>query len=295
MAVPKSHSALNGLPRHTVAACLLLALCGVFAVGQDEKAPSPNAAASAGTVEVSAFTAPSTELEIASDMGGIVAKVDVEEGDRVTPGQTLVELKADVLRAQLAVSRAKLDAAKVQIAAHETTYQTRKAEYDRSTKLFNQKVISSEEHEKAKLEMDLAKHNWEYAIAQLKVAELLVAQDEEALKQMTVSAPTSGVILRITKRAGEAVEEHGPLLKMVSTDPLHVIAYLPIRTAGKVKVGAKADFFPENMPEQCFACTAAVVDNVADAASGTYRVKLILPNAEGAVTAGCKGKVSLKL
>ncbi len=39
----------------------------------------------------------------------------------------------------------------------------------------------------------------------------------------------------------------------------------------------------------------AVVDKVADAASGTYRVKLTLPNPDRSITAGAKGTLTFKL
>jgi hypothetical protein len=51
----------------------------------------------------------------------------------------------------------------------------------------------------------------------------------------------------------------------------------------------------ENRPDEQSECLVAVVDKVADVASGTYRVKLTLPNPDKELTAGAKGTLSLRL
>lgn len=66
-------------------------------------------------------------------------------------------------------------------------------------------------------------------------------------------------------------------------------------TSGRIKVGMKAVATLENMADKPLEATVAVVDPVADAASGTYRVKLTLPNPDKALTAGAKGTLGFVL
>jgi len=249
----------------------------------------------AEAVEVTAFTMPFRELDVASEIGGVLTAVRVEEGDEVREGDALAEFRADVLQAKVAVSEGRIKLAQVQMTAEQAAYEMLKQEYERAAKLFEQKVMSDQQYHKAKLEMDLAALRVESAKAQEKVAELAAALDRAELARTVVRAPISGQVFRILKRPGEAVEAQGPILKMVSVDPLYVIAYAPISTSGKVRVGMKAPVMLENMPERPLRATVAVVDKVADAASGTYRVKLTLPNPDRTITAGAKGTLRFDL
>jgi RND family efflux transporter MFP subunit len=168
-------------------------------------------------------------------------------------------------------------------------------EYERAQQLFEKKVGSQEDRDKAKLDMDLAQVSIENAKGQKKVYELTVARDQDDLKRMMIRAPFAGDVFRIMNRAGEAALEQRPVVKMVCVDPLYVIAYPTIATKEQVHVGMKAVLALENAPGKRFPCTVSIVDVAADASSGTYRVKLTLPNPDGKITAGSRGTVTFKL
>lgn len=244
------------------------------------------------TVEATAFTVPYRLLELATDTGGVVGKVHVEEGEAVKPGQILVELKAEVLKAEWAVSLSRVESARAQVAAGDATQKTREVDFNRVKALFDKKIASFEDFDKAKLELDLARLSGDNARAQLTMYEHAAKRDEEAVNRTVIRAPLAGEILRINKREGEAVNEHAPLLSMASVDPLYVICNLPIATTGRVRLGMKCHLTLETRPgDKPLECAVIVVDNVADAASGTYRVKCSLPNPEKTIAAGSKGVV----
>jgi len=173
----------------------------------------------------------------------------------VREGQLLVQLKADVLKAQLEISKSRVVSTQHTIDASEVEYQTRKRE-----------------------------------------AELTVARDQELVKQAQISAPFEGLVYRIVKRDGEAVEaQRDVLMYIASIDPLYVIAHVPIKTIGYIKPGDKAGLVLEHLPKARFPCQVEIVDKVADAASGTYRVKLVMRNPEKKLPAGAKGEITFKL
>ena len=94
--------------------------------------------------------------------------------------------------------------------------------------------------------MELARVSMEKSKAEKKIYELSVALDEEDLKRTVIRAPCAGEIFRIMNRPGEAAQEQRPVLKMVCMDPLYVIAYPPISTAGRIKVGMTEPLSLEN-------------------------------------------------
>lgn len=61
---------------------------------------------------------------------------------------------------------------------------------------------------------------------------------------------------------------------------------------GAIKVGMQADITPENPVGQVYKAKVTIVDRVIDAASGTFGVRLELPNPKYLLPAGLKCKVS---
>lgn len=246
------------------------------------------------SVEVPAFTVAYKQLQIASEMGGVIAKVHVgKEGVAVKKDETLVELRSDILQANLAVSKARIASAELQIEAYEKTLETRTREYKRLKKLADEGVESEEKLEKAKLEMDLAVLSLKNAKAQKIVYELTTKRDEALLAQTRIKAPCDGRVLRITKRTGEAVDQHDPVLILVVVEPLYVIAFVPIDTARRIKEGMKAKIILEDGRTR--ECIVEGVDPVADPGSGKDRVKLVLENPGAGILAGTKGKLYFAL
>ena len=61
---------------------------------------------------------------------------------------------------------------------------------------------------------------------------------------------------------------------------------------GTIKVGMQAEVTPENPVGQVYKAKVTIVDRVIDAASGTFGVRLELPNPKYRLPAGLKCRVS---
>jgi RND family efflux transporter MFP subunit len=282
------------MQRLWVALFLLAVVVGVV-LAQGAPAPSGAAAAAARSVTVDAFTAPHDQRQIASPIGSIVTNVLVEEGDRVGAGQEMVHLDDNLLRAQLAVSEARIQSAHAQIDAAKARHELLTTEFDREQKLFEKQVASQEDLDKARLDRDLAQLSIQNAENDLKIATLTAERDRKAADQTVIRAPIDGEVFRIAVRAGEAAEPLRPVLSMVTVDPLDVVAYVPIDTVGRIQPGTTASLDLEGLASGPLQCTVKVVDRVADPASGTYRVKLTLPNPDREVPAGARGSLTFVL
>ena len=78
------------------------------------------------------------------------------------------------------------------------------------------------------------------------------------------------------------------ILKIAQIDPLRVEVYAPVALLGKITVGSTAYVKPEPPVPGEYAAKVTVVDRVVDAASGTFGVRLELPNHELKLPAGLK-------
>ena len=110
-----------------------------------------------------------------------------------------------------------------------------------------------------------------------------------------IRAPLAGIVVRVDKDVGEAAEEYRPLVRLVVLDVLHVIAHVPHDVAARLQPGASARLIVDDRPGARHACRVLMVDPVIDAASGTCRVKLELPNPKHQVAAGSRATVHFDL
>ena len=82
-----------------------------------------------------------------------------------------------------------------------------------------------------------------------------------------------------------------PVLKLAQIDPLRIEVIVPVAQLGRIAVGMRAEVTPETPVTGVFQARVTVVDRVVDAASGTFGVRLELPNPAYRLPAGLKCKV----
>jgi multidrug efflux pump subunit AcrA (membrane-fusion protein) len=109
--------ACSSLAPVALAACAILG--GVLACGGDPPAERPTIAAERSRIEriviATGAIEPATEVEIRPRIPGIVEKIHVKEGDRVEPGQPLLEIERELLASQVREAQANLESANVEL------------------------------------------------------------------------------------------------------------------------------------------------------------------------------------
>lgn len=142
----------------------------------------------------------------------VIAKLRVEEGDRVQVGQPIAVLDT------LAENEARVARTKAELTNAET-------ELGRMNELLRQGIAALSLHDAAQLKVDVAR------------AELQAAQ--AALDLDTVHAPVSGQVIKIHARRGERVGAEG-IAELAETDRMYVVAEVYETDIGRVKVGQRA-------------------------------------------------------
>lgn len=237
---------------------------------------------------------PRQVVEVRSPVEGLIERIAVDRGDYVSKGQVLVQLDAAVERssAALALQRSQLEGA-VRSGESRVEYSSRKA--GRQEELFKQNFISAQARDESATERKLAESELKEAVDNRRVAELEYKRQTELLRLKTIVSPLSGVVIERLMHPGEVAEAgvgRKPILKLAEIDTLHVEVILPVEAFGKVKVGAKADVMPDAPIGGRHAAVVSVVDRVFDAASGTFGVRLELPNRQRKLPAGMRCKAS---
>ena len=230
---------------------------------------------------------PRALIEVGSKVDGILAEVAVGRGARVKKGQVLARLETGLERTEVAIAshRAKGDVEILSSRAR-LTHLTRRA--DRTNELYIKKVVSTEKRDEALTERSLA----EFAVTEAEMNKRLRALELERAKEIlarrTIRSPASGIVHERLLSAGEFVHEQAPLVIIAEINPLYVEVFVPIALYGTVRMGMTAKVKPVAPVGGTYTATVTVVDKVFDAASGTFGVRLELPNPAFELPAGIK-------
>ena len=133
----------------------------------------------------------------------------------------------------------------------------------------------------------------QYAQAELtnrRLADLELQRTTAEVALRTIKSPVNGVVVERFMHPGEFPKQE-KILKIAQIDPLRVEVYAPVARLGKITVGMTAHVKPEPPLTGEYAAKVTVVDRVVDAASGTFGVRLELPNPELKLPAGLKCSV----
>jgi membrane fusion protein (multidrug efflux system) len=200
-------------------------------------------------------------VKISSQVPGILETV-VERGAIVKKGQVVAQLRAGVENANVKLAQAQVEFSKRKL--------------ERNREMFLKKHIS--EHEKDEIETEIAK------------GEAMLQDAVEKLEMRTIRSTVDGVVMKRDLAAGEYVGDK-PILSIAQIHPLNVEVVVPVRWIGAVQQGMHAEVRPESPVGGVYTGKVVIVDRVLDAASGTFGVRVELPNPSLKLPAGLKCKV----
>jgi RND family efflux transporter MFP subunit len=245
---------------------------------------NPTLAAKISTNDLDCVIEPYMTVELSSPVQGVLEEVLVKRGDSVKRGQVLARLKSGVEQSGVVLAKARAEST-TEIKVNTEKYELSKRSLKRVEELYQKKLISPNEHDEAftsvvvgELEVLLAKENHH-------VAQLELERAKEILKLRSVISPIDGVVVERYKSPGEFVEDQ-PLLKLVQVNPLNVEVIAPLHWMGTIKKGMAVRVYPEKPIGGSYIATVVIVDPVVDSASGTFGIRLELPNNKFKIPAG---------
>jgi membrane fusion protein, multidrug efflux system len=220
----------------------------------------PIAASYSGTAPLEARG----ESQVIAKTSGVALSVLAEEGQQVRAGQVLV----------------RLDSARAALQAAQSASQMRKLEanYARSRQLAEQKLISANDIDQIKFDLENARATNRLANLELSYA--------------NVTAPISGVIAQRSIKPGNFVQINTPIFRIVDSSRLEATLNVPERELETLKAGLPVTLQVDALPGKSFAGTVDRVAPVVDSGSGTFRV-ICAFDAGGSLQPGMFGRVQI--
>jgi RND family efflux transporter MFP subunit len=257
------------------AACLLLACTAVL---------------EASTIE--SFTEPYRRIDISPAEPGIIATIDVREGDSVKPGQQLASLDCEALRISLEIAKASREARGRQQAAV-AERDLRRARLEKLEQLRPRGHASGEEVERARADLEVAEANLLAIEEQRRIDELECAKAEALIERRIMRSPIDGVVTRVFRDEREFVTGSNPtVLTVVQLNPLRATFSVPTAQALKLQASQEIKLlFPES--QQQVKGKVELVSPVTEAESGTVRVKVLLDNSQNRLRSGVRCELEL--
>ncbi|MEP0202185.1 MAG: efflux RND transporter periplasmic adaptor subunit [Halioglobus sp.] len=227
----------------------------------------------------------SVSVELGSAVRGVAEEIRVKRGDAVTEGDVLVELDSRVRQAAVALAKARSENT-AELASREESMKLARKLLVRFQGLYENNNVSQQQLEESESQATIAESNWHQAQENQVLAELELLEAQEMLAMRTITSPITGLVVERMIAPGELVNEDEPIMRLATLDPLHVEVILPASEIGKVSLGSIATVFPAAPIGGEYAGRVTIVDSVIDAGSGTFGVRIELPNPDQKLPAG---------
>lgn len=207
------------------------------------------------TVSATGNLQPTNQVEVGSELSGIVDEVLVDDNDRVRKGQLLARLDVARLTDAVEKSKASLAAAEAQVLQAQATVTEARAALAR----FRQVAELSQGKVPSRSEMDAAEANVARAEANVASARATVVQaranlrsDQTNLEKAGIRSPIDGVVLARKVEPGQTVAAsfQAPVLFTLAEDLAKMELQVDVDEAdvGQVQVGQRATFTVDAWP-----------------------------------------------
>lgn len=238
-----------------------------------------NSVTATGTVE------PVTEVDVGTQVSGIIDKLYVDYNDVVKAGQLIAEMDKVTLEAELESSQAELASCK-------TEYEYRLKEYTRTKTLYDKELVSDAEYDQAYYLYESARNAYEQAQA-------AIVKVKRNLDYATITSPIDGVVISRAVEEGQTVAAgfETPTLFTIANDltQMQVIADVDEADIGQVTDGQRVEFTVDAYPDDIFEGTVEQVRLEATTESSvvTYEVVITAYNPDLKLKPGLTANVTI--
>ncbi|MBR0047238.1 MAG: efflux RND transporter periplasmic adaptor subunit [Bacteroidaceae bacterium] len=232
-----------------------------------------------GTIE------PVTEVEVGTQVSGIIDRIYVDYNSEVHRGQVIAELDKTNLLSELASAQSNLSNAQASL-----NYQS--SNFKRFKTLYEKGLVSANDYENAKL-------TYEQAVQQVRVQQQNVQKAQTNLGYATITSPIDGIVLSKEVEEGQTVASAmtTPTLFIIAQDltDMRVIANIDEADIGGVKEGQRVTFTVDAFPDDTFEGSVTQVRQEATTESNvvTYEVVISAPNNDLKLKPGLTANVTI--
>ena len=215
---------------------------------------------------------------------GRVARVLVEEGDKVHAGDLLAELEHSDLDAMLASKTAQVRYAEAVAAEAKRQAAQKERDFAREQSLFDKKAGTQAALETAETDFHTAAARAEALSANVAVAQAQVREAEEAIANLKVIAPFAGTVVTKDAEVGETImpggmglaSGRGSVATLANLDQLEVDTDVKEDYLGQLEKGQPAEVSVDAVPDRRYQGRLREIIPMGDRTRGIVKVKVTI-------------------
>lgn len=268
------------------------------------------------SVSMTGDITPLMQVDLFPKVSGYLEGIFVQIGDSVKQGQLIAQIdrtdylqKVKEMEARVALAKAQLAEieagarneelrqAEEAVRSAQSRYENAKLHRERMEVLYQRQVVSKKEWDLAEMEYTVAgaqlasnlehlkllregarQETREASRARLKEAEALLTQEKIRLQYTQILAPFSGEIHRRYVDAGALVSPSTPIVNLIHTATLKVVAHVLEKDIPLIKTGMKAAITTESFPGKVFEGKIVRLNSALDPATRTLQAEIEIPN-----------------
>jgi RND family efflux transporter MFP subunit len=268
-------------------------------------------------VELVGTLAAVDQVTISSEADGKVSRILADLGDRVTAGQTLVQIDREKQQYNLDQQRASLARTLAQYGATdpqhlpdvEKTPDVQKASadlvqaqqaYSRTNELFKRSLVPQQMLDDAAAALQSKKASYDLSLqsaknlrASIEASEASMKLADRQLRDTEIRAPFDGYIEKRLVNLGELVKTQTPVMAVVRVDPLKVIAEIPEKMAPWIHQGETVQLRVDAYPDRVFAGTVSRISPAVNTATRAFPFEALVPNKDAVLKPGTFARVHI--
>jgi RND family efflux transporter MFP subunit len=218
---------------------------------------------------------------VAAEVSGKVTELKVDQGDRVEKGAILCRLDADELKHEIREAEAAVKEAQARLERADK-------EYKRLAALIDKQSVS----ERAR---DEAFYDYLAGVQEVERSRAALGLLKERLRNKTVEAPFSGVVVERFTQVGEWLSPGSVVVELFLTDPVKVVVPVPEKVVHLLSVGDSVPLTFDALDKESYRGKIHAVIPKGNEATRTFPVHIRLENPESRVRPGMLARAHFSL
>ncbi|MFH1098172.1 MAG: efflux RND transporter periplasmic adaptor subunit [Candidatus Desantisbacteria bacterium] len=219
------------------------------------------------TRTVSAETLGIKDITLSSETNGKVEWMKVSVGDTVQAGQLIARIDEQMAKAQLDVASA--------------NYNFALSNYERQKQIYDKKIISDQQFDAARTQMETAK-------AGLKLSQI-------QMKNTSIYAPFGGIVAASFVNENELTNIGRPVVRIVNLDTIKIVVAVVEQDMTNLHINEKATVEIHSIKNGQYSGSIHKIGFVADPSSKTFPVEILISNPDHTIKAGMVSTVKFTI
>jgi HlyD family secretion protein len=226
------------------------------------------------------------QVEIYSEVSGVVEQVLVRNGDTVQRGQALLRIRDTELRERLKQAEAGLQIAQARTEQAEASLVQLKAQFDRAKSLADRNMSSQAEVDNITAELASAQANVSLANAQVAQAKSAVDEANMNLSRTVIRSPVNGLVGQRGLEPGQLISPNTRLFIVGNPNNLRITTIITERMMMYIKEGMKVEVSNPSVPDSVVSATISRISPFLDPVTHTTTAEIDINNTGGFLLPG---------